>query len=196
MLRAAGIGSKSYKDHSFLTVDCEEDSWAKKSLTRYSKPIVAFSPGSAYGSAKRWPVENFIALAHFIISGIGGTIILVGSSIEREIGISIKQSANIKNFIGKTTLRQTMALFSNIDLLVTNDSGPMHIASAIGTPLIAVYGSTDPARTPPIFDGKKMIVYKNVECSPCFLRTCPIDFKCMRRITPEELFLDVKKMLK
>ncbi len=194
MIRAAGIDGNNDKHHSFLTIDHKEDSWAKNSLSGYSKPVVALFPGAAYGSAKRWPIENFITLAH-LISNIGGTIILVGSPMEKEIGDSIEQSADVKNFIGNTTLRQTMALFSNIDLLVTNDSGPMHIASALGTPLIAIYGSTDPAKTPPIFDGKKIIVYKNVACSPCFLRICPIDFRCMKRITPEELFIDVKEML-
>ncbi len=194
MIKTAGLVGDDIPQIS-LAVTGKEDIWAKNTLSKYNKPIIAFFPGSAYGQAKRWPVDNFIILANFITNHIGGTVLLVGSATEKEIGSTIEQSSDVKNFIDKTTLRQTMSLFSNIDLLITNDSGPMHIASAVGTPLISIYGSTDPMRTPPIFDGKKIIAYKNVECSPCFLRTCPIDFKCMKRITPKELFFDVKKIL-
>ena len=195
MLKEAGIDSVYKDSYPLLNVTEKEMIWAERALEKLDRPIILFFPGAAYGQAKRWPWKNFTALAKLLYENIGGTIILIGSDIEKEIGAAIETAANVKNQIGKTTLRETMALLSNSDLLVTNDSGPMHVAAALGTTLIGIYGSTDPERTPPVGNGKKAIIYKNVSCSPCFLRTCPTDLKCMKQIGPSEVFETAKKLL-
>ena len=194
MIKQAGINSLD-DGFGMLRLSKSENNWAESKLCKLDKPIVVFFPGAAYGQAKRWPYQNFISLARLLYNNLGATIILIGSKIEQEIGAAIESAVSVKNFIGKTTLRETMALLANSDLLITNDSGPMHIAAALGKPLIGIYGSTDPRRTPPIGNTKRKIIYKNVSCSPCFLRTCPTDFRCMKQINPSEVFEAAKELL-
>jgi heptosyltransferase-2 len=95
-------------------------------------------------------------------------------------------SHRVLNLGGSTSLRELMALIQIGDLLITNDSGPMHMGAALETPLVALFGSTDPMLTGP-YGHLTQVMQKKVACSPCFKRTCPIDFRCMRQITPEEV---------
>ena len=97
------------------------------------------------------------------------------------------------NLAGKTSLRELMALISQCAVFLTNDSGPMHIASALGIPLLALFGSTSAVRTGPYNGGK--VIHKHVACSPCYQRVCPIDFRCMKHISTEEVYQELLHMM-
>lgn len=158
--------------------------------------LIGINPGAAYGSAKCWPPEYFQELcrlllqhAHVRLLFFGDT---VGASVVGEI-CRVLPPEKILNFSGKTTLRELMGLLQCCQLCITNDSGPMHIASALQVPLIALFGSTDPAVTGPYNGGE--VLYEQAECSPCFRRVCPIDFRCMRSIHPQEVYHKAAKLL-
>ena len=97
------------------------------------------------------------------------------------------------NFAGKTNIRELMACINQMDLFLTNDSGPMHIAQALDKKVLALFGSTDKERTGPYHHGK--VLYNKVACSPCFKRECPIDFRCMRKITPLLVYEEIVNMI-
>ncbi len=155
------------------------------------KKLVGINPGAAYGSAKCWPLERFRSLAlklleedlFVVFFGDSGSYDLV-----KEICRALPKRA--MNLAGVTSLRELACLIRDCDAFVTNDSGPMHIAAAFGTPLVALFGSTDDAKTGP-FGQKASVINKRVSCSPCLKRVCPIDFRCMTQISVDEV---VKKV--
>jgi heptosyltransferase-2 len=149
------------------------------------KRIIGISPGAAYGSAKRWLPERFAEVAAELASARGAAVVLFGSRAERELCEQIAQlliGYEVKNVAGQTTLEQFIELAARCELFVTNDSGAMHIASALGVPTIAIFGATDDAATGPT-GPKARVVREPVECSPCLLRECPIDHRCMTRVS-------------
>ena len=149
------------------------------------KRIIGISPGAAYGSAKRWLPERFAEAAAELASARGAALVLFGSRAERELCDQIEQlliGYDVKNVAGQTTLEQFIELAARCELFVTNDSGAMHIASALGVPTIAIFGATDDAATGPT-GPKARVVRETVECSPCLLRECPIDHRCMTRVS-------------
>ena len=115
-------------------------------------------------------------------------VVLIGGPGEIEIGNDIAAAiqAPVHNFVGKTSIRQMMALIDVASLMVTNDSGPMHVAAGFNVPIVAIFGSTDHTTTSP-FSDRYRIVRHDVECSPCMLRECPIDHRCMDRVTVEDV---------
>ena len=158
--------------------------------------LVGVNPGAAYGSAKCWPPNYFQELCLDLLQHpklrllfFGDT---VGASVVGEICRALPPE-KVLNFAGKTTLRELMSLLQCCQLLITNDSGPMHIASALKVPLIALFGSTNPVVTGPYNGGE--VLYEQVECSPCFRRVCPIDFRCMRSIHPKEVYQKASALL-
>lgn len=160
------------------------------------KPLVAICPGASYGSAKRWPARRFAALAMELIAAQRATIVLVGGSAERNIGCEIAGlvRAPLLNSIGQTTLREALALLATCDLVVSNDSGLLHMAVAAGRPTVALFGPTDPDRTGPR-GGDTAIIRKPVPCSPCEWRECPIDHPCMNRLSVDEVYDTVLERL-
>jgi len=162
--------------------------------------VIGINPGAAYGSAKRWPPHRFAELIQRIINELNGGVVLFGSKSEVEIAneISCKlqvASCKLLNMAGKTTLRELMALISECDAFVANDSGPMHIASAFHIPVAAIFGSTDPKATCPLGEGHK-IIRKDIPCSPCLKRECTEGhFRCMAEISTEEVFNALKEIL-
>jgi heptosyltransferase-2 len=149
---------------------------------------VALCPGAEYGPAKRWPPSYFAELAR-ALSAQGDTVWLIGSSRDYEIAEDIVRLSGgaCLNLCGKTTLDQAVELLSSVRLAITNDSGLMHVAAALGTPLIAIYGSSTPAFTPPM-SPHAAIASLEIECSPCFERTCPLGhFNCMMQLKPERV---------
>jgi heptosyltransferase-2 len=168
--------------------------------TQNSKLIVGINPGATYGSAKRWMPERFAELIHRIIGELDGRVVLFGSKSEVEIVREISSkfqvpSSKLLNMTGKTTLRELAALISECDAFITNDSGPMHIASALHVPIVAMFGSTDKRITGPIGEGHK-VVSKDISCSPCLQRECPEGhLKCMTDITTEDVFNALLKVL-
>jgi len=142
-------------------------------------------PGAEYGPAKRWPVENFADLASRI-ARVGVGVRVLGSAKERPLGDAILSSvedASARNLCGETSLAEVVDLLSASKVAVTNDSGLMHMAAAVRTHVVALYGSSTPSFTPPLTQAKR-VFYLGLECSPCFQRECPLGhFRCMREIS-------------
>lgn len=165
-----------------------ERGWAAEKLTGLaggsSDPIVGIAPGAAFGSAKQWDPERFEEVAS-ALSRRGVHPVVLGTEAEREIGDRILSGIGAgggANLAGETTLRELMALISACRALLTNDSGPMHLADALGTPTVALFGSTDSTWTGPT-DSCHRVLQAEVACNPCFLRDCPLNRECMKSLT-------------
>jgi lipopolysaccharide heptosyltransferase II len=141
-------------------------------------------PGAEYGPAKRWLPERFAETA----AAFGGHWVLFGTARDREVGAPIAATLGEKctNLIGRTTLEQLIEELRRCALLLTNDTGTMHLATLLGVPVVSVFGSTEPRLTGPL-GSRSAVVRHHVECSPCFLRDCPLDFRCMKAVTTEEV---------
>ena len=152
-------------------------------------------PGAAYGNAKRWPAENFARLSCCMTKECSSPVVVMGSKEETPLGEKIAAvNQEVINLVGKTSLREMMAIIALSSLVVCNDSGALHIASALGIPVLGIYGPTPVEKTKPWY-GKVRIIHKKVACSPCMYRECPRDHRCMESITPEEVVDAVKKMI-
>jgi heptosyltransferase-2 len=165
---------------------------ARQLLGRMPRPLWGLNPGAAFGDAKRWPAERFAKLASKLVSECGGTIVIFGAAAERQIADEVAGAApseKVVNLCGKTTLEELVAAIAECDVFVTNDSGPMHVAQAVGTPLVAIFGPTDFSTTGPCGKGHA-IVRKKGAClsAPCFLRSCPTEHRCMKAIEVAEVF--------
>ena len=151
-------------------------------------PVVALCPGAEYGPAKRWPAKYFAQLARHIKSR-GCDVWLVGSARDAVLGAEINALAGdlCANLCGKTTLDEAIDLLASTRLVISNDSGLMHVATALAKPLVALYGSSSPAFTPPL-SGSARILKLDLPCSPCFERECPLGhFNCMMQLTPDRV---------
>jgi len=159
-------------------------------------PLVALCPGSINSRAKRWPAERYAALADRLIEELRAQVLLVGS--KAEAGVSLEVSRQMRNrpltLTGQTDLAELVATLSLVDLLVTNDTGPAHIASALGRPTLVIFGPTNPLTTRP-FSPFGEIVREPPDCAPCMLRDCPIDHRCMTAITPADVFERARTLL-
>jgi heptosyltransferase-2 len=156
---------------------------------RLDRPVVALCPGSTNSRAKRWPAERFAALADLLAEKAGAQVLLVGS--REELGVSEAVSGMTRRppvlLTGQTELAETVALLGVADLLVTNDTGPAHVAAALARPVVVIFGPTDPLTTRPLSPLAEL-VREPPECAPCMLRDCPIDHRCMTAVTPEAVF--------
>ncbi|GAB4250931.1 MAG: lipopolysaccharide heptosyltransferase II [Acidobacteriota bacterium] len=162
----------------------------------YRLPLAALHPGAAYGPAKRWPAERFAALADRLQERTELRVVFVGSSGERGLAEAIRRLMRTQPVLlhGETDLPMLLALFRRSRLVVTNDSGPMHLAAAAGAPQIALFGSTDEVATGPL-NPRAVVIARHPECSPCFRRTCPIDLRCFRSITVEDVWAAAERIL-
>ncbi len=153
-----------------------------------SGPWVGLSPGAAYGPAKRWPPERFAALGRELAREFGARLVLLGGPGEALVANLVKTQLGLPvlDLTGKTGLRQALAVLSRLKLLVTNDSGLMHAAAALGVPLVALFGSTDPAATGP-FTPRATVLRRPLPCSPCRRRTCSLGYTCLTAIGVEEV---------
>lgn len=161
-----------------------------------SRPLVGLNPGAYFGSAKRWLTERYAALADRLIENEGVEVLIFGSPGEAGIAEQIcsRMRHGARVLTGQTDLPTLMALISRCRLFITNDSGPMHLAAALDTPQIALFGSTDETATGP-FSRQATVIHKHVECSPCLLRECPIDLRCFRRIEVDEVYQTARALL-
>ena len=155
----------------------------------------AIAPGASYGAAKCWPPERFAALADRLISECGADVILFGTPSEEEMAAQIRSAmkCNPISLVGQTSMRDLAALFSACSIFIGNDSGAMHVASAAGLPVIGIFGPTDPKGTAPVTQ-QFSLVREPVSCSPCFLRTCPVDHRCMTRISVDSVFFAAQQV--
>lgn len=163
----------------------------------FRRKLVGITPGASYGSAKRWLSDRYAEVLDRLIEEEHAEVIIFGSKDELTIAESIRQRmANCPKILsGKTRLSQLMAMLTCCDLLITNDSGPMHLAAALRIPTLALFGSTDQSATGPL-NPSAVVLNKKVECSPCLLRECPIDHRCMTHITADEVYQQAVRMLR
>jgi heptosyltransferase-2 len=159
--------------------------------------LIAMNPGATYGLAKCWYPERFGELGKRIFKKWKATVLLFGREEERPMANQILEHLKEGgiDLTGKTHLLQLAALLERCQLLVTNDTGTMHVATAVGTPVVALFGSTDPSTTGPWGDGH-VVIRKDVPCSPCSKRICPTDHRCMELITVDEVEEAVDKKLR
>lgn len=153
--------------------------------------LVGMNPGAAYGTAKCWLPERFKALTERLVRDSRFFVVYFGDSITAPVVQSICADIpgdRLLNLATKTSLRELMALIATCQLFLTNDSGPMHIAAALKTPLLALFGSTSDVKTGPYGEGPCRVIHKYVSCSPCYQRVCPIDFRCMKAIEVDEVY--------
>jgi heptosyltransferase-2 len=200
LVAALGANPEPLPPQLFVTPDELEAVKKKFSLGEMKRPIFGLNPGAEYGPAKRWPMEKTIATAREIQKKTYCVWILFGgkadAASQRAAGIlsaekNFQQDAEsmFLSLVGKTDLRELMALLKLCHVLLTNDSGPMHVAAALGTPVVVPFGSTSPELTGPGLpgDSRHRLLKSDAPCAPCFRRTCPIDFRCMTGISVERV---------
>lgn len=161
------------------------------------RSIIALCPGSTNSRAKRWPAERYAALADRFIEEMNADVLLVGARDEIEVSREVTSRMRHKPIMltGETDLAQLTAVLSLVDLLVTNDTGPAHIAAALERPTLVIFGPTDPRTTRP-FSKSAELIRRPPDCAPCMLRDCPIDHRCMTAITHEEVYARALAMIK
>ncbi len=166
-------------------------------------PVIGFSPGAAFGPAKRWPVEKFAQLAAIIAHAYrehGCVIMIFGTGDDTETAQAIQEFSIhtplcVYDMTGKTDLKQAMALINCCDAFVTNDSGLMHVAAGLNTPVLAIFGSTDHIATSP-FSKQAIIIRREMECSPCLQTHCPKGhLECLESISAKDVFKKLKQIL-
>ncbi len=190
LLQPLGIPLSETDPELFVTK--EEAEAVTLLLTQLKVPekctLVGINPGAAYGSAKCWLPERFRAVIQKLLEDPDTYVVCFGDQTGAPLVHSICEgmSPRVVNVAGRTSLRELMALIQRCSVFLTNDSGPMHIAAALKTPLVALFGSTNETATGPYGHGK--VIHKHVSCSPCYKRTCPIDFRCMKQIEADEVY--------
>lgn len=159
------------------------------------RPWVILHPGAAYGPAKRWPVDHFTRLAGWLLER-GLEVIIIGTAEDIPLGEQISSSLSPapKNLCGQTTLATLLQLLKQASLVVANDSGPLHLANLLQTPVVALFGPTDPRVTGP-YRQPAVVLKKDVPCWPCRYQTCPFDHRCLASITPEEVLAAAEKLI-
>jgi heptosyltransferase II len=201
LLRRAGW-VESLSDESFIGVNVPEEKQrqAAEFLAQWgSRPRalrIAIGAGASYGSAKCWPPSRFAEVANRLQSQTGADLILFGTAAETVVSNAI--AAELRqpplDLTGKTAIADLPALLSQCHLFIGNDSGAMHVAAAVGLPVVAIFGPTDPRGTAPVTP-RCTVVQEKPYCSPCFLRRCPTDHRCMTRVTADMVEAAVKPWL-
>jgi heptosyltransferase-2 len=158
--------------------------------------VIGVNPAAAFGPAKQWPAERFRAVIGVLLKDPLVRVVVFGDKKGAQIVEEVcgELSERVVNLAEKTSLREFAALVKCCHVFLSNDSGPMHLAAALRIPLVAIFGSTSPTRTRPYDWGE--VIYKNVSCSPCYKRECPIDFRCMLRIEVAEVVDVMQKLIK
>jgi len=194
MLEGLGLAIEGEPDASLA---CPGE-WAARgrALLGDDGPWIGINPGAFYGTAKRWLPERFAAAADLVARRAEAKVAIVGGSAERPLGQAIADQLRAPSRVlcGETTLGDLVGVLSRLRLLLTNDSGPMHLAAALGTPLVAVFGSTDWTETAPVSPNAR-VVRAEAECAPCLLRECPIDHRCMTRVDVDRVASQALELL-
>ena len=188
------LGARAESDASFGFPNA-----AAKKIRATGEPArIAVCAGAEYGPAKRWLPERFAEVVQAVSEGASCRWQFVGTAKDRpvaeEIATLCENPANVENLCGETTLAQLIGILRESDALLTNDTGTMHLAALLGVRTVAIFGSTEPALTGPLGTGHT-VIRKRAECSPCFLRECPIDFRCMKEIETATVIAAVRAAL-
>ena len=161
-----------------------------------ARPLIGLCPGSINSRAKRWPADRYAVLADRLIDELGAQVLLIGTAAEMEVSNEVRAHMRNEPFVltGKTELAELVGVLSLTDLLVTNDTGPAHIAAAMERPTLVIFGPTNPLTTRPCSPFAE-IIREPPDCAPCMLRDCPIDHRCMTAITVDQVFQRASAML-
>ncbi len=189
----SGLGLKKHSTEMNLTLDQGEPNhvkeWLESQGIEIEKPLVIINPGAFYGPAKRWPASRYSELASLLQKENSAQILIIGT--EREIPLAERIAAGMpkRPFIlaGQTSLSRLAAVISLGSLIISNDSGPMHLANALKVPVVALFGPTEPLRTGP-YQKPYILLHKGAPCWPCSYRECPFDHRCMMSIAVQEVF--------
>jgi heptosyltransferase-2 len=199
LLRRAGIDAPYSVPR--IELSQEEKLAAREKLSSLKRPVVGINPGAQFGPAKQWRPERFSALIDRIVNDLDGSAVVFGGPAETAlaediIGKTAVSSDRVMSMAGQTSLRELIGLIPECDAQVTTDSGPMHIGYATRTPLVAIFGSTEPDLTGPVGQGCWVIRHKTA-CSPCFERECTEKeaMACMDAVTVDEVFESLKDIL-
>ncbi len=194
LLRRAGwIERLPTVEHIVLRVELSQRERSEEILCRAGARSgafrVALAPGAAYGSAKCWSADRYAALADRLIADFGADVILFGTAAERVVAgkISAAMRHRALMLVGETSIGDLPALLAACHLFIGNDSGAMHVAAAVGLPVVGIFGPSDAAGTAPVTP-RFRLVHQPVSCSPCFLRQCPVDHRCMTRIAVDAVY--------
>lgn len=189
-----GLGFEVRESAPRMTVRDETARRADAVLSRHavtpSMRLIGFAPGAAYGHAKRWPPSRVAQVIGRVVRELGAVPVLVGAAGDRDAGREIESAlpagVMVVNLIGRTDLGQLAGVLARCSAFVSNDSGSMHLAAAVGVPVTAIFGPTDERVTSPLGDSD--VIVHQVFCRPCMLRDCPIDHRCMTRIGADVVF--------
>jgi len=194
MLAGAGLRVSAAPDVS-LACPPEWTAAADRMIATEGSSWIGINPGASYGTAKRWLPERFAAVGD-TLARRGARVVLLGSASERATAerIASQMIAPAQNLCGRTSVGELAGVLSRLSVLVTNDSGPMHLAAALGVAVVAVFGPTDWRETRPVGE-RHRLVREPVHCSPCRLRECPIDHRCMRRVAADRVAVEAAALL-
>lgn len=199
LLEPLGIKCSETKPCLYVSYEEQNAAWDllhRCGINKRKNVIVGINPGAAYGTAKCWLPERFHAVTQRLLEDPNVFVLYFGDAagapLVNEICKDIPE--RVINLAGKTSIRELMALIQTCRVILTNDSGPMHIAAALNVPLLALFGSTNDVKTGPYGIGK--VIHKRVSCSPCYKRVCPIDFRCMKGIGVDEVYHELQVLLK
>jgi heptosyltransferase-2 len=179
-----------------LAVPEEAWRWARSLLDDGEGPWVGICPGAAYGPAKRWPSRKFVELGRRLIADLGVKVVLMGNRDEEPVlrQMCVEMGKGVVNLGGQTDLEGLAAAMKRCSTVVSNDSGPMHLAAALGVPVVAIFGSTDPSLTHPL--GPHKILASKPPCSPCMRRKCPLGhYRCLEEISVEDVMRATEEFL-
>lgn len=208
LLKDAGlIPADAPTPEPWLYLSTEERQSALKTLSTLRPPVIGINPGAAFGSAKQWMAQSFAEVARRVIEELGGSAVIFGGPNEREIAGVIADSlkdlpeGRLMNLAGKTSIRELAADLAACDVMLSNDSGPMHIGYALQIPLVSIFGSTSSALTGPPASAISSVFQSQLPCSPCFERTCPRQKQtegkplCMSEISATDVFERIRALI-
>ena len=199
LLKPLGIEISNTRPNIYL--DEEEINQSKELIYQRGytddKNLIGINPLAKYGQAKCWSLDRFKEIALKLVEDEKNLVVFFGDFSSEEVlkDLFLDMPKQVINLANKTNLRQLASLIHECDLFLTNDSGPMHIAAAFDIPLLALFGSTSENFTGP-YSENSHIINKNEKCSPCYKRVCPIDFRCMQKISVDEVMIQLLQMLK